>query len=184
MTREQTIAALANWAGSLGPFESLDEQLVRRDAWIAAAGPALIDTLLDILAQPPNEDEVRPATQENLAIELSDVLALVALRDPLVALQKLGPYLANAQARPTIIEVIGSLGLPQGISLLKPLVYDKALTEDVLVRVAGALGEIGGDQACSILREMRHSHSHNMVMLQREIDIALQSACSDFLNSS
>jgi len=177
MTRQQAIAALADFAGPLGPFESLEELLKRKEEWIVTSGRELADALLDILIHPLDDNELRSATRENFEGELSEVLQLLGKRDPLPFLQTIGPYLTNPHARPTIIEVVGALGAQEGIDWLEPLLSDERLTSDELIRLACALGEIGGDRARALLEHMRHSYPGETEALQREIDVALQSSC-------
>src|SRR5262249_30790576 len=156
-----------------GPFQSLEEQLSRKEEWIATSGRELADALLDVLLHPPDDNELRSATRENFVGELSEVLVLLGKRSPLHFLQTIGPYLANSHARPTIIEVVGALGAPEGLDWLEPLLDDADLTNDELLRLAGAIGEIGGDRARTLLERMRHhSYPGETGVLQHEIDVA------------
>jgi len=52
----------------------------------------------------------------------------------------------------------------------------RGLGEDDLVRLAGALGEIGGDEACRLLAQLRQAVTPAQPALRREIDIAVQAA--------
>jgi hypothetical protein len=52
----------------------------------------------------------------------------------------------------------------------------RRLGEDDLVRLAGALGEIGGDEACRLLAQLRQAVTPAQRELRREIDIAVQAA--------
>lgn len=175
ITRQQMIAILVDFAGPLGPFESLDERLDRRDQWVTTADNTVIDALLNVLVYPPDESEIYPVTREGFELHLSELLVLLGRHDSSYTLEKIGPYLSNELARPTVIEVIGGLGSQQGISWIKPLLNEENLTEDELVRLACALGEIGGAEAHRLLKQMRASSSTEMKDLHREINIALQS---------
>jgi len=172
--RQKAIAILKDFAGPLGPFESLDEQIERREVWASTADNQVIDAFLDILVHPPDQNEICPITQDSLEAELSELLVLIGQHNPSDVLEKIAPYLANEQARPTVIEVIGGLRLEAGISWLKPLIENKNLTEDELIRLACALGEIGGKEALDLLQQLRASSSEIMTDLQKEIDIAIE----------
>jgi hypothetical protein len=176
MTRQQIISDVSYFASPLGPFNSLDVLLGRRDAWVASMDNQALDGLLDVLVHPPSEAEIGRVTLEDFEGEVSEILSLLGQRDPLHLLEKVGPFLQDWQARPTIIEVIGSLRRQEGIRWLTPLFQVGDMTNDELIRLAGALGEIGGADARSLLEKMRISHPNAPSDLQREIDVALQSA--------
>jgi hypothetical protein len=175
MTREEVIEKLVQFASPLGPFESLDARLRYKEEWITSSGADLVDMLLDLLTHPPALTDIRPATSEGFEFENSQLLALLGHHDPVGLLEKIGPLLTNNQARPTAIEVIGALQAQEGIRWLVPLVGNVNLTEDELIRLAAALGEIAGPDARLLLEQMRSLTSVEMVDVLREIDIALQS---------
>jgi hypothetical protein len=175
MTRKEVIKKVAQLSGPLGPFESLDERTRQRNEWAAAGEDEVIDLLSDILVNPPDAAQFRQATSEDFELELSELLILLGQHDPTQLIQKIGPLLTNGRARPTIIGVIGALGVEDGIRWLTPLVESAQLTGDELVRLAGALGEIGGPAARLLLEQMRASTPAGMTDVLQEINIALQS---------
>jgi hypothetical protein len=174
MTRSQLIRKLADFAGPLGPFETLEARAELRNQWLITADETLLDTLLDILVHPPDLKEFRPATGEDIDVELTEIFVLLGRHNPLELLRRVGPLLKNKKARSTIIEVIGAMKQQEGITWIKPLLDEKSLNEDELVRLAGAFGEIGGPEARLLLKQMRSSTSPKLTDVMEEIDIALQ----------
>jgi hypothetical protein len=176
MERERLIATLADFAGPLGPFQTCEELERRRQVWLDQLDDRETETLLSLLTDPPRPAEYRPASWEEFELDVTDSLIALGQRDPLQFMKLLGPLLENGRARPAIIEVIGALGLHEGIYWLKPLVSNPQLTTDELVRLACSLGEIGGPEARSLLKQMRALPGAANPELQREIEIALGTA--------
>jgi len=174
MTVAELVQQLAGFSSPLGPLESLEERIRRRDAWIAAAGSGIVGSLLEILIHPPDVSDIRPTTRDDFELEVAEVLMLVGQRDPPSFLQSVGPLIANNQARPTLIEVIGALRRQEGIYWLRIILDSIELTEDELTRLACAFGEIGGSEARMLLERMRASVSDEIKSVHREIDIALE----------
>jgi len=174
MTRGELINQLAGFSGPLGPLESLEERIRRRDEWVAATESDIVGLLLEVLMHPPDVAELLPATRGDFELEISEVLTLLGQRDPSSFLERVGPLLVNDQARSTLIEVIGALQRQEGIYWLRTLLDSVELTEDGLIRLACALGEIKGLEARVLLERMRSSISSEMKSVHREIDIALQ----------
>lgn len=173
MTREEVIAGLVDFAGPLGPFESFDEHLRRRDQWVDVGDLALLDRLLELAAVPPDDREIAPVNRENLELEISEMLARIGRRHPEETLNKLRAHWnGDIAKRPILIDVLASIGRGEGVDMIAPLAVKTELDEDVLVRIAGALGEIGGPRAGSLLRQMRAVHPRTMAKLHREIDVA------------
>ena len=173
MTRSQLIRKLADFAGPLGPFETIETRAKQRNQWLITADEMLLDALLDILIHPPDPEEFRPATGEDIDVELTEIFILLGQHNPFDLLQRIGPLLKNKQARATIIEVIGALKQREGITWLKLLLDEKSLSEDELIRLAVALGETGGIVARLLLKQMRSSTSPDSDVM-KEIVIALQ----------
>lgn len=176
MVREEVIGKLAQLAGPLGPFETPETRQQEQETWfnhLQIALPELIEHLLDALIHPPEAMEIHPAGHEDFEFELSGLLTLLGQRDPGAMLERIGPLLANKEARPAVIEIIGGLQTEEGIRWLAPFVYATQLTEDELIRLACALGEIGGASAKLLLEQMQQSVPAEMTDVFDEIDIAL-----------
>ncbi|MFT3771448.1 MAG: hypothetical protein QM820_39035 [Minicystis sp.] len=142
---------------------------------MAAADRSLIDAALDVILHPPEHAELTPATREDVEIELRQMIELFAAPDPEPVVEALGPWLKDRRARPILVETIGALGALEGLRWLAPLVGDASLEEDEAVRLACALGEIGGPEAESLLERMSASPQAEWPSVRREIDIALGS---------
>jgi hypothetical protein len=180
MTISELIQRLVDFSGPLGPLESLEERIRRRNEWVAGTDSDIVELLLEVLIQPTGVAELRPATRDDFELEITEVLTLLGQRDTSNFLQRVGPLLVNDQARPILIEVIGALQGQEGIYWLKTLLDSVELTEDELIRLACALGEIGGLETRMLLERMRLSVSSEMKRGHREIDIALQQKSMDF----
>jgi len=104
LTKPRVIEALVDFAGPLGPLESLDARLKRRSKWVAAQGQALTAALLEIATEPLAGEPFRSLPLEDLEIELRQLLVLSGHVDPERLLVSMGPFLENKQARPILIE--------------------------------------------------------------------------------
>ena len=91
-------------------------------------------------------------------------------------MQRLLPLLDDDHARAAAIDILGSVGEARAVPRLGQLMQGRRLGEDDLVRLAGALGEIGGDEACRLLAQLRQAVTPAQRELQREIDIAVHAA--------
>lgn len=174
MTIGELIQQLVGFSGPLGPLESLEERIRRRDEWLAETEGDIVGLLLEVLIHPPDVAEIRPATRDDFELEITEVLTILGQRDPSSFLERVGPLLVNDQARSPLIEVTGALRRQEGIYWLRNLLDSVELTEDELIRLACALGEIRGLEARMLLERMQSSVSSEMKGVHREIDIAFQ----------
>lgn len=174
--RNQIIETLDTLAGPLGPQTSLDERLERQDRWVDEGGVDLLEALLGVVASPPSEEQLQYASLDDWSTLLVEVAGVLGKRYPEVALQRLLPLLDDDHARPAAVDILGSVGDARAVPRLGQLMQDHRLGEDDLVRLAGALGEIGGDEACHLLAQLRRSVTPAQRDLRREIDIAVQAA--------
>lgn len=155
-TRADVSRTLAHFAGPLGPFESLDAFYARRATWMASLDPReALPLLVDLLVRPPDEHEIAPATREYFDLQLAEVLWTVGARDSETYLRIVGPWLSDRTARPAVIQAIGELGDLRGLASLEPLATEPELSDDELVRLAGAFREIGGADAERLLSALR-----------------------------
>jgi HEAT repeat protein len=86
------------------------------------------------------------------------------------------PLLDDDRARASAIDILGSVGEARAVPRLGQSMQGDRLEEDDLIHLAGALGEIGGDEACRLLAQLRQAATPAQRDLQREIDIAMQAA--------
>ncbi len=174
--REQIIETIDALAAPLGPQTSLDERLERQDRWLDEGGVELLEALLGVVASPPQEEQLQYASLDDWNTLLIEVVGALGKRYPEVALQRLFPLLDDDHARPAAVDILGSVGDARAVPRLGQLMQGRRLGEDVLVRLACALGEIGGDEACRLLAQLRQAVMPAQQELRREIDIAVQAA--------
>jgi HEAT repeat protein len=174
--RNEIIETLDTLAGPLGPQTSLDERLERQDRWVNEGGVDLLEALLGVVALPPSEEQLQYASLDDWNTLLVEVAGALGKRCPEVALQRLLPLLDDDQARAAAIDILGSVGEERAVPRLGQLMQGHRLGEDDLVRLAGALGEIGGDEACRLLAQLRQAVTPAQQQLRHEIDIAVQAA--------
>lgn len=174
--RDQIIETLDALAAPLGPQTSLDERLERQDRWVDEGGVELLEALLGVVASPPPEEELQYASLDDWNTLLIEVACALGKQYPEVALQRLLPLLDDDHARAAAVDILGSVGDARAVPRLGQLMQDRRLGEGDLVRLAGALGEIGGEEACRLLAELRKTVTPAQPELRREIDIAVQAA--------
>src|SRR4051812_8106148 len=174
--RTEIIEMLDVLAGPLGPQTSLDERLERQDRWVDEGGVDLLEALLGLVASPPSEEPLQNASLDDWNTLLVEVAGALGKRYPEVALQRLLPLLDDDHARAAAVDILGSVGDARAVPRLGQLMQGRRLGEDDLVRLAGALGEIGGDEACRLLAQLRQAVTPAQQELRREIDIAVQAA--------
>ena len=174
--RDEIIQTLDALAAPLGPLTSLDERLERQDRWVDEGGVELLEALLGVVASPPPEEQLQYASLDDWNTLLVEVAGALGKRHPDVALQRLLPLLEDDRARGAAIDILGSVGDARAVSRLGQLMQGRRLHEDELVRLASALGEIGGDEACQLLAQLRHATTPAQQELRREIEIAVQAA--------
>lgn len=174
--RDKIIETLDALAAPLGPQTSFDERLARQDRWVDEGGVELLAALLEMVASPPSQEQLQYASLEDWNTLLVEVTGVLGKRHPEVALQRLMPLLDDERARASAIDILGSVGEARAVPRLGQLMQGDRLEEDDLIHLAGALGEIGGDEACRLLAQLRQAATPAQRDLQREIDIAVQSA--------
>jgi hypothetical protein len=148
----------------------------REEIWAADIGAGAVEQILDLIIRPPLPAELRGITPEDFEYELSRILTMIGARSPTTLLARIGPLLSQTIARGTIIEVIGSLGIEEGLGWLKPLIDDCSLTEDDAIRLACALGEIGGSAASALLNRFEAATGQERTRVLDEIGIAREAA--------
>jgi HEAT repeat protein len=171
--RDEVIAALASFAVPLGPLTAFDERLDVLDRWVAQFGPDLLAVLASIIDAPPEPLPAPPGDWEVLVVAIASQSGS-AHRDE--ALQHVVPLLDRPDARAIAVDILGAVGDRRAVPSMGHLLARHDLTEDERVRVAGALGDIGGEEACRLLREMRAATPATDRELQHEIDTAIRCA--------
>jgi hypothetical protein len=139
VSRDEVIAALASFAGPLGPLTSFDENVDRRDRWVADAGPDLLATLASIVDWPP---EPRPAPPDDWEVLVVEVAGRVGAAHRDAAMTHLLPLLDRPHARAIAVDILGSVGDSRALAPLEALLAGADLTEDDRIRIADAVGDI------------------------------------------
>jgi HEAT repeat protein len=179
ISRAEVIKTIDELAAPLGPQTSFDERLARQDRWVDDGGTELLDALLGVVASPPREEQVRYSSYDDWNTLLVEVTGTLGKKYSELALQRLLPLLDDADVRATVIDILGSVGESRAVPRLGQLMQSHRLGEDDLVHLAGALGEIGGEEACRLLAQLRQTATPAQRDLQREIDVAVQVARCD-----
>jgi hypothetical protein len=174
MARREVLSTVLDFLGPLGPFESADERTSREESWARAAGPSTVNDLLDLVIHPPQPSELERAAPAEFEYALSRFLSLIGARNTADFLGRIGPLIGVPAARPTLIEVIGALGAQEGFAWIAPLVEASELSEEEEIRLAGAIAEIGGPQARTLLEQLRARTPSAHRRAMEEIDIASQ----------
>jgi HEAT repeat protein len=176
ISRDDAIATLDRFAGPLGPMTSPEEQLDQQARWVADGSAELLEILVGLVASPPAEDQVRHASLDDWTTVLVEVTGALGRRHRDVAVPRLLPLLDDERARGTAIAILGGVGDARAVAPLGQLIRGRRLGEDDLVRVACALGEIGGAEACQLLGQLQQSVAPDQGELRQEIEIAVQAA--------
>ncbi|HEY0478365.1 MAG TPA: HEAT repeat domain-containing protein [Kofleriaceae bacterium] len=174
--RAEIIKTLDALAGPVGPQTGFDERLERQDRWVDEGGVELLEALLGVVASPPSEEQLQYASLDDWNTLLVEVAGVLGKRYPEVALQRLLPLLDDDHTRAAAVDMLGSVGDARAVPRFGQLMQGRGLDEADLVRLAGALGEIGGDDACRLLAQLWQAVTPTQQELRREIDIAVQSA--------
>jgi hypothetical protein len=176
MNRDALLAKLAELAGPLGPLVSVSERRDAQDRWADEGGLALLDTLTDLLLERPLAEVVPAADVDDVEILVVEILARISGRDPDRARSQLQRLLRVPSARGVAIDVLGASGGMPAVGLLASLRRETTLDAATQLRLAGALGEIGGDEACAELRALASTAATDDTELLQEIKIAQQRA--------
>jgi hypothetical protein len=172
MVKQDILFRLIGFLGPLGPLEEVSDREQLEEAWAMAADSDAVESLLDLTIHPPQPDELGRVTTAEFETELSHVLGLIGARDPENFIARVGPLLRIPTARPTIIEIIGATGAPEGLAWIAPLVDASDLTDDEATRLACSIGEIGGAGAEALLERLRARTPADRLRTIEEIEIA------------
>ena len=168
MTRNELIAIVADYAGPVTPFRTDKDQTRSFEEALAHTTEEDLTALLGLLEHPPPD-----AAHDGWHYALERALVLVGTRHrnpavaALMALVRCDPPIH----RETTIAALGELGDPEHVPALAAVVDDD-LTEDELVALACALGDLGGPDARAHLQHLKHAYAH-LEAVTREVDISL-----------
>jgi hypothetical protein len=174
MSKDDVLAVLADFAGPLGPLQSPEERDARKQQWMDTVEMSAVDQLLAVLLRSCRPRELERLDKDDVEFELTELLIGVGRRDDDATLIRVAPLLDIAQARPVLIDVIGGLRSQAGLPLLERVMREPDLSEDETVRLACALGEVGGGRARELLTVLQQRFTDLPAAVAQEIDIALQ----------
>lgn len=172
MNQDELIARLNELAGPLGPLVSIAERRADQDRWADAGGEQLFDALIDLLSARSLSATFAPVIADDVEIVIVEVMARIAQSDAARAREKLAGLLRVGGARGIAIDVLGAAGGPPAVDLLMALHLAERLDEATRVRVASALGELGGAEARAALDTLVESADPGETALLEEIAIA------------
>ena len=174
MSHDDVLAVLADFAGPLGPLQTPEERDARKQQWMDTVEMSAVDRLLAVLVRSRQPPELERLDKDHVEFELAELLIGVGRRDEDATLARVAPLLDVARARPALIDVIGGLRSQAGLPLLARVMREPDLSEDETVRLACALGEIGGGRARELLTVLQERFTDPPAAVAQEIDIALQ----------
>jgi hypothetical protein len=169
MSREELVEQLLELAGPLGPFGSLESKDKVRER-LPVADKGFWNVLLNVILRPPSLPAA--VSHSDFDLELSDSLARSVTADP-DRIQALRSLLDVPRARGVALDAVASLRRAESVPWLADLLHRSELSETDLVRLVDALGEIGGDDATLLLRQLR-SRADLPLAARREIEITLR----------
>lgn len=136
----ELVAAIADFAGPLGPFREAGDLLPRMDAWVAGLGDTGVARLAALLADPPGESELPGVSMVDFLDTLGELLCSAVERRPEGAVAVLAPLLAADRSRLYAVDALGCSGDPAAVPALRALT---PRDDEERERIADALGELG-----------------------------------------
>ncbi|MEJ8303816.1 HEAT repeat domain-containing protein [Saccharibacillus sacchari] len=173
-TREEIEAALKDLCDGLSPFQKMDsfEDFVKMHTDVYDTfGDGSFDILLDILLFPPRLGRI---DAEDFKYVLADALAAIGKRNTRYALDKIRTLIDIKRIRPVLINAIGGLGSKDGLPILEPLLQLDGLSENDLMELACAFGDIGGKKAIESLETMKRNFGDHSPDLLKAIENELE----------
>lgn len=175
MTRSEMINIIKDWAAPISTFTDIDNfedyKNLSNDRY-STIEESSIDVLMDILLNPPTEEEIAPVSLKYFTSELVDALSYIGKKHTKHSLKKLEEILNLSKSRSAIINVIGGLKDEDGIAILEGLLKEE-LSDDEIIHLASALGEIGGTKAKEILMSLDVKYKDRPLEVLRGIEIYL-----------
>lgn len=174
MTPEQVLAAIIAVAAPGGPWGN-EEQIARRRQDLLAGDPVIAaNQLLTAVALGSSLPESVPVTWDDLNVEIADLLADLAADERVRGL--LVQSLDDAPIRVVVLDALALRADPGAAPALTRLAAEQRerpfLPEDELIRLASALGSVGGPEArAEVLRLSARSWTP---AVDRELMIARQ----------
>jgi hypothetical protein len=122
LNKNQIIMIIKDLEGHLGPFinvRSMEDFNNLRINSYNAIGSNSLDILLDILANPPREEVLKPTSFDDFKCVLIEMLSVVGKRDMNKFLDSLNILISQKSMRLDIIDILGDLKNASGINIIK-----------------------------------------------------------------
>jgi len=168
--RDTILAGITHLCDGIGPFQKMDsfEDFLKMQTDVYDTfGDDSFDILIDILLHPPELGRFDP---KDFEYELLEALIVIGLRNPRYTLDTVENLLSIKSIRLVLINIIGGLENEDGLLLLEFLLQSSTesdlLSEDELIELACALGEIRGEKAVELLAKMKikyYNHSSDLL---------------------
>ncbi|HLL54266.1 MAG TPA: hypothetical protein VK447_12000 [Myxococcaceae bacterium] len=130
--------------------------------------------MVDLLERPPEPSTIPPDAREFLDLQLADALVAMGRQDRAAFVERMKPLLSKPSARPVIFDALSEVKPREALAPLAPLCESPELTDNELVRLAIAIGEIGGTEAMVLLERMRVAAARGRPEVLVEIDASLE----------
>lgn len=176
MNRNDIIEILKDMAGPLGPtisIEGMEDLIKLRTNRYSMVDMKSIDSLVDIIINPPDHKELGRIPFEDFEFELVEMLTIIGNKDTVSFIKKVEELLFIKRARPVIIDVLGGIHHVESMLLLEMLLEEN-LSENEAIRLADAISENGGSKAKEVLEKMKVKYFEKSPEVLQEIDICLE----------
>lgn len=168
--RDTIVEGIKHLCDGLGPFQKMDsyEDFIQMHTDVYNTfGDDSFDILIDILLHPP---ELGRIDSNDFDYELQEALIAIGPRNPRYTLDTVEDLLGIKSIRLVLINIIGGSENEDGLFLLESLLQQSTesdpLSEDELIELACALGEIRGEKAVELLAKMKikyYNHSSDLL---------------------
>jgi hypothetical protein len=173
MTRTELVEPIADYAGPLGPFRTPEEREQQFRQWLSGARFDWLEPLLDLLLNPPVEAS-HSFGKDGWHVALVECLAHVGKLDPQRFHARVAPLLVREEIRLPVICALEEIGGQESAKVLRVLYDTGTLSDEEISYLAGALGEIGGQEARETLLRMHMAIPVQKQNIHREMDNALK----------
>jgi hypothetical protein len=170
--REEMIRVVKGFAGPVGPIEDIKDIDRRQEEWVAKLTTEDLDEFINLLIHPPSLVELGQISGDDFEFEISRILTMLGKNRPLEVLEYFKQVIHEPNARKTVIEVIGALEMVDGLQLLQEVIEGSSVSEEEGVRLACALGEIGGVDAATLLERLESVKTEKSLRFLEEVEIA------------
>lgn len=155
MNRNGCIRTIAEFAGPLGAMGSMESRDNATFDWYNTLEENDIDTLIDLLLNPPEENELGYEIPEFFESELEEALMGIGRIYKPTFFKKMEKTYKLKQIKLSIIFIIGGIRDEDGIYILEKILNEGNLTDDEIEEIITAFGRIKGEKAIECLGKMK-----------------------------